>query len=149
MILVDVNLLVYVVNEESPFHARTLAWWESQLQSGRVVGLSWNSVYRFLRVITNPKAVPQPLALETAFHRVAEWLTLPQVLVLEPTQAHFDHFQRALKGKAASPKLISDAHFAALAAEHNCELHSTDKDFDKFAGLRWRNPLDIIATPPA
>jgi hypothetical protein len=49
MILVDVNLLVYVVNADSPFHAKALAWWETRIQSGESVGLSWNSIYGFLR----------------------------------------------------------------------------------------------------
>ena len=38
--------------------------------------------------------------------------------------------------------LTTDAHLAALAIEHQGELHSTDADFRRFAGLRWRNPLD-------
>ena len=142
MILVDVNLLVYVVNENSPFHAKAISWWEAQMQSGDIIGLSWNSIYGFLRVATNPKAVPHPLNLETALKRVDEWLTLPQVQVLQATDAHFTQFQRALEGKSASPKLISDAHFASLAIEHNCELCSTDGDFAKFSDLRWRNPLE-------
>jgi len=37
--------------------------------------------------------------------------------------------------------LTTDAHLAALAIEHQCELHSKDSDFARFPGLRWRNPL--------
>lgn len=146
MILVDVNLLVYVVNKDSPFHAKAISWWETQMQSGEIIGLSWNSLYGFLRVVTNPKAVPHPLTLETAFERVDEWIALPQVQVLQPTDTHFSHFKRALEGKSASPKRISDAHFAALAIEHNCELCSADGDFAKFSGLRWCNPLQPTTT---
>ena len=40
MILVDVNLLVYVINEDSPFHTQALHWWNGQLQSGSMVGVS-------------------------------------------------------------------------------------------------------------
>jgi len=31
--------------------------------------------------------------------------------------------------------LTTDAHIAAL------EVHTTDADFARFSGLRWRNPL--------
>jgi predicted nucleic acid-binding protein len=37
--------------------------------------------------------------------------------------------------------LTADAHLAALAIEYQAELHSTDADFSRFSGLRWRNPL--------
>jgi hypothetical protein len=38
-------------------------------------------------------------------------------------------------------RLTTDAHLAALAIEHQCELCSNDADFARFPGLRWRNPL--------
>ena len=37
--------------------------------------------------------------------------------------------------------LLSDAHLAALATEHNCVLYSTDADFARFASLKWTNPI--------
>jgi len=39
------------------------------------------------------------------------------------------------------PNLITDAHLAALAIEHQAELHSNDSDFARFSGLIWRNPI--------
>jgi predicted nucleic acid-binding protein len=37
--------------------------------------------------------------------------------------------------------LVTDAYVAALAIEHGCELITTDSDFSRFQGLRWRHPL--------
>ena len=37
--------------------------------------------------------------------------------------------------------LVSDAHLAALAVEHNCTLYSTDHDFARFRSVQWKNPL--------
>ena len=36
---------------------------------------------------------------------------------------------------------ILDAHLAAIAIGHGCELCSTDSDFGRFDHLRWRNPI--------
>jgi len=36
--------------------------------------------------------------------------------------------------------LVSDA-LAALAIEHGLVLTTTDRDFARFPGLRWENPL--------
>ncbi len=53
----------------------------------------------------------------------------------------------ACRGADATGNLGTDAHLAALAVEHGCELASTDTDFGKFSGLRWINPLATLATP--
>ncbi len=37
--------------------------------------------------------------------------------------------------------LVTDAYLAALAIEHGCELITTDSDFARFSGLRWRHPF--------
>jgi predicted nucleic acid-binding protein len=36
---------------------------------------------------------------------------------------------------------VADAHLAALAIEHGGQLYSADRDFGRFAGLDWINPL--------
>jgi predicted nucleic acid-binding protein len=41
----------------------------------------------------------------------------------------------------AVANLVTDAHLAALAIEHGCELASTDAGFARFPTLKWRNPL--------
>lgn len=41
----------------------------------------------------------------------------------------------------ATANLVPDAHLAALAVEHNCELCSTDADFSRSPRLNWRNPV--------
>jgi predicted nucleic acid-binding protein len=46
-----------------------------------------------------------------------------------------------LKGGQAVAHLVTDAHLAALAIEHGCELVSTDADFARFPALTWKNPL--------
>jgi predicted nucleic acid-binding protein len=33
------------------------------------------------------------------------------------------------------------AHLAELAMERGLILHTTDADFSRFPGLKWRNPL--------
>ena len=44
---------------------------------------------------------------------------------------------------SAGPKgnLVPDAYLAALAIESGSEWITTDRDFSRFPGLRWRHPL--------
>ena len=40
-----------------------------------------------------------------------------------------------------SGALVSDAVLAAYALEHRAVLFSSDADFARFVGLKWKNPL--------
>jgi len=43
-------------------------------------------------------------------------------------------------GQTPGP-LVMDAALAAIAIEHGATLYTTDRDFARFAGLSWKNPL--------
>ncbi len=45
-----------------------------------------------------------------------------------------------INGQVRGP-LITDAQLAALTLEFGGVLHTTDRDFARFPGLRWINPL--------
>jgi hypothetical protein len=38
--------------------------------------------------------------------------------------------------------LVADAYLAALAIESGSEWITTDRDYGRFPGLKWRHPLD-------
>jgi predicted nucleic acid-binding protein len=63
------------------------------------------------------------------------------VRLIQPTESHWEIFQNMLKEGKAVGNLVSDAHLAALAVEHNCVLQSTDTDFARFPSLKWANPI--------
>lgn len=53
----------------------------------------------------------------------------------------FTTLRELLRPLGAAGNLTSDAHLAALAIEQGAELCSSDTDFARFKGLKWRNPL--------
>jgi toxin-antitoxin system PIN domain toxin len=79
--------------------------------------------------------------VQQALELVAAWLAEPTVAVVEPGLRHFELLRDLLTGVGTAGNLTSDAHLAAIALEHNGEVCSTDADFGRFAGVRWRNPL--------
>lgn len=141
MILVDANLLLYAEDELSPHHARARTWWDAQLSAGSPVCLCWTVVGAFIRIGTNPRVFEHPLTLDQAIARVQSWLDQPCTRIVSPTDRHWMVFRQMLRDGQATANLVTDAHLAALAVEHGCELVSTDADFTRFPGLRWRNPL--------
>ncbi len=95
----------------------------------------------YIRIGTNPRVFKQPLSRDQAVARVQSWLSQPCTRVVRPTERHWDVFRKLLLEGQATANLVSDAHLAALSVEHGCELASTDADFSRFPGVRWRNPL--------
>ena len=141
MILVDANLLLYAEDSRSPHHSRARSWWDGHLSGADPVGLCWLVINAFIRIGTNPRIFEHPLLLEQAISRVQGWFGQPCTRLIHPTERHWAVFQEMLTLGQASGNLIPDAHLAALAVEHGCELHSTDSDFSRFPRLKWRNPL--------
>jgi len=142
--LVDANLLLYAEDQLSPQHAAACSWWDVTLSGNTPVCLCWPVLGAFIRIGTNPRVFEQPLTLAQALARIQSWLDQPCTRVIGPTQRHWVVFQQMLREGQAVANLVPDAHLAALAVEHGCELVSTDADFSRFPGLRWRNPLKPV-----
>ena len=141
MILVDANILLYAEDSLSEHHAAARTWWDAQLSGSDPVGLCWPVVNAFIRIATNARLHQRPLTLKEANDRVQSWFEQSCVRILQPTDHHWPLFQQMLRSGNALGNLVSDAHLAALAVEHNCVLHSTDADFSRFRGLKWKNPI--------
>ncbi len=141
MILVDANVLLYAEDSLSEHHATARVWWDGQLSGLEPVYLCWPVLQAFIRIGTNPRLHQRPLTLKEACERVQSWFDQPCVRLIHPTANHWPLFQRMLREAKAVGNLVSDAHLAALAVEHNCVLQSTDSDFARFRGLKWQAPI--------
>lgn len=140
MILPDVNVLVHAHNSDSRVHDRARAWWDDCLAGTEGVGLAWAVLLGFVRLTTNRKIVARPLPVAEVMDRIASWLALPHIHIAEPSPRHFERLRAELERLGAAGNLTTDAHLAALAMERGYVLYSTDADFARFEGLRWKNP---------
>jgi uncharacterized protein len=141
MILLDANLLIYAVNEDAPFNRKAKSWLESAISGPDTVGFSWIVLLAFLRLTTRPGLFRNPLPIETSLDLVASWLDQPSSTVVHAGPRHLRILRELLLPIGTGGNLTSDAHLAALAIEHGAELCSSDSDFARFPGLKWRNPL--------
>ena len=139
MQLPDVNVLIYAHREDAPEHDRYAAWLRGLTVSHEPFALSDVVLAAFLRSVTNPRIFDPPTPMDTAIafcQRLVDW---PRASLIAPSRRHWDVFVK-LCGGIKGP-LVADAYIAALAIEHGCELITTDGDFARFSGLRWRHPL--------
>ena len=141
MTIPDLNLLMYAVDRTAPAHAAALRWWNATLSGSETVGLAWTVLLGFVRLTTNARVVRSPLAPEAALDYLDRWLAHPVTTVVDPTVRHARVLRDLLGRTGTAGNLVADAHLAALAIEHGAELCSADRDFGRFAGLDWSNPL--------
>lgn len=72
--IVDANLLLYATDTESPFHRRAYAWLRAQLEGDSRLGVPWPTIIAFVRIVTHPRVVANPLS------PVAAWDVMENLL---------------------------------------------------------------------
>jgi hypothetical protein len=138
--LVDLNVLLYAVNSDSPHHAAALAWWEEALNGDESVALPWVVLLGFLRITTSPRIFSRPLSLEAAVARLDAWLAVDLVHIAREKDDHWEVLRGILSESGTAGNLTTDAHLAALALTHDATLVTFDTDFARFKGLRREPP---------
>ena len=141
MKLVDANLLVYSVNDNAPEHDLARKWLEETLAGDETVGFAWIVLIAFLRLTTRAPIFAKPLPTAKALDLMEGWLSQPCATIVHPGERHFEILRKLLLPLGTAGNITTDAHLAAIAIEHGAEVCSTDGDFRRFPGVRWRNPL--------
>jgi toxin-antitoxin system PIN domain toxin len=139
MLLPDVNVLIYAHREDAPEHAAYAAWLRRVIEADEPVAIAEVVLAGFLRIVTSARIFDPPTPMDTAIafcQRLVDW---PRSVVIAPSRKHWDIFVGLCAPLQGA--LVTDAYLAALALEHGCELITTDGDFARFPGLRWRHPL--------
>ena len=139
--IVDANLLLCAVDENSAHNAAAASWLVEVLDGDSRVGLPWQTIGAFLRIATHPRVTENPLSAADAWRYVEEWLAVPVAWIPPATETTARVYARLCEQVEMTGNLVPDAQLAALAVEHGVEIASADTDFMRFPGLRWTNPL--------
>ncbi|MGH2987086.1 MAG: type II toxin-antitoxin system VapC family toxin [Solirubrobacterales bacterium] len=141
MILPDVNVLVYAHREDAVDHIEYRDWLNRAAQADEPLGLADVVLAGLIRVVTHPRVYDPPTPLDRALRAADALRAAPSAVPMVPGARHWVIFTRLSEAANATGNLVSDAYLAALAIETGCELITTDRDFARFPGLRWRHPL--------
>ncbi|HEY3780353.1 MAG TPA: TA system VapC family ribonuclease toxin [Fimbriimonadaceae bacterium] len=138
----DANLLIYAHDVDSPFHEKGLVWLKSSLSGGyEEVAIPEAVVLAFLRIICNPSACVHPLTIDQARQAMESWFDGGAILLRgEP---HIFIEATKLREKVhGGTNLMLDCYLAALAIHNRATIYSNDRDFLRFPGLKYKNPVD-------
>ena len=142
MIIHDVNVLVYAYREETERHEEFRRALEEQVQSPSAFGYSPLVLSGFLRVVTHPRIFKVPTLIDDALEFASAIRGQPNAVELVPGGRHWSVFSDLCQIAQTKGNLVPDAYHAALAIESGSEGITTDRDFSRVPGLRWRHPLD-------
>jgi toxin-antitoxin system PIN domain toxin len=142
LFLPDVNVLVYAFREAAPEHTDFRGWLQEQVNGQEAFGLSELVLSGALRILTHPRVFSPPTPTPAALAFLDVLRSGPNCVLVQPGVRHWEIFTRLCATANAKGNLVADAYLAALAIEHGCEWITTDRDFARFPGLRWRHPLD-------
>ncbi|HUY87006.1 MAG TPA: TA system VapC family ribonuclease toxin [Acidimicrobiales bacterium] len=139
--LIDANILLYAVDEQSPFHDAARLWLESALNGPRRVGIPWMSLVAFVRIATHSRALADPMSPSDAWQQIDDWLDAGAAWVPQPGRGHREILGRLIRDLDLHGNLISDAVLCALCIEHGLQMVSADSDFARFTEIVWINPI--------
>lgn len=142
MKLIDANVLIYALDNQSPHHGSLKGWLERVYLEDDVVGLPRMSLLAFIRITTNPRIMSTALSSEQALSCVQSLLSHPKSVILSGGPNHWQIFRRVVSSSGVFGPAVTDAYMAALAIEHGCLLCSTDQGFRRFRDLKFMNPLE-------
>jgi toxin-antitoxin system PIN domain toxin len=141
MIVLDVNLLIYAYDTTCKDHRKALKWIKEVFSGDETIGLPWQTISAFLRILTYPETFGERFTMDQAIAIIDDWLAFSHVRTLPQGEEYWKLFREMLIKGDVRGKLTSDAALAALTMEYGGVLYTDDRDFARFPGLRWVNPL--------
>lgn len=141
MILPDTNVLIYAFRADAPDHPAFRRWLQDTVNSDEPYGMADLVLSGFLRVVTHPRVFNPPAVLRSAVAFANAVRSRPNCVIVTPGDAHWEIFTRLAESSQAKGNLLADAYLAAMAIESGCEWVTTDRDYSKFPGLKWRHPF--------
>ena len=139
---VDVDVLLYASDRESPFHDAAAAFLRERADDPDIFCLTWPVIMGYLRLVTHPRLFERPLAPRAALGNVAALMGLPRCRVVSEPDQFLEVYRDVAVEVAARGNLVPDAHVAALARAHGIRtIYTHDRDFRKFPFLHVVDPV--------
>ena len=141
MILPDVNVLIYAFRSDSVDHLRYKRWLEDVINGPAAFGMSPHILASVVRICTHPRIFAQPSGMAETLEYCRALLRPANATVIVAGDRHWPLFERLCIDAKVIGNLVPDAWNAALAMESGCEWITTDRDYARFAGLKWSPPF--------
>jgi uncharacterized protein len=141
LILPDVNVVIHAFRADSKDHVHYKAWLEDVINGPAAYGISPQILTSAIRICSHPRIFAQPSDIDELREYCGILLGQPNATIIVPGERHWTLFGKLCLDARATGNLVQDAWNAALAIEAGCEWITTDCDYARFPGLKWRSPF--------
>jgi predicted nucleic acid-binding protein len=124
LILPDINVLIYAFRADSKDHARFKAWLEDVVNGPAAYAISPQVLASVARICTHARIFAQPSSMDEVLEYCGALLGQPNAALVVPGERHWPLFGKLCR-----------------AANAGCEWITTDRDYARFTGLKWRSPF--------
>jgi len=135
--LIDTNILIYAINEDSPKHKVAKKFLS---ESKVILVVSHQVIFEAIRVLTHPK-FSMPMESPSAVKSISAIAEACQIIT--PNQKTYYLTLELIKQFSLGGNRIFDAYLAATAITNEIYEIATDntKDFKRFTELKIINPF--------
>ena len=147
MLSVDVNVLVYAFDADSPHHTRARQVLQDSALTREPLVLFPAVITGFLRVVTDRRILTQPADPAEALAFLGGVVNWPHARVIDIGPRWWDAFAALAEEHAPRGAEVSDVSLAAMAMERGVTWVSFDRGFARFRGLDWVNPAENAPSP--
>lgn len=139
---IDANVLLTAADQQQSEHAAARAFMDRCLAGPELMYLSWDTIFAFVRIATNPRAFRSPLTQEEAEDAVAGLTSIPHARMLAEQDGFWEVYREVTRDAPVRGNLVTDARLAALLRQNGVKtIYTRDADFHRFKFLEVRNPI--------
>ncbi len=120
MKIIDLNLLIYAVNQDVPHHEKARKWWENCLREKESIGLPWIVLLGFLRITTHPAIMPHPIIYRQASDTIDSWLAWEPTQIITTTNRHWDIVKQLITQTGTAANLTPISRYWPLQKTASC-----------------------------
>jgi toxin-antitoxin system PIN domain toxin len=142
MFVVDTNILIYAINDSSPYCEPSRVFLETCRQQSGAWHLTWGCCYEFLRIATHPKMFGAAWPAKRALHFLDVLMMSPSLEMLVATNRHkFVAAEVIAEMPTLAGNIMHDAETAILMREHGIKtIYTRDMDFHRFDFIKVIDP---------
>jgi len=138
---VDANVLIYASDTQSESHDRAENLVRRLASGPEILYLFWPVLLGYLRIVTHPGILANPLPPAAAIGNIEALLDRPHVRAPGELDGFWPVF-RSTAGERPRGNDVPDAHVAALMRQHGVRvIYTRDRDYRRFEGIDVRDPF--------